>query len=81
MQLGTRLQYLALRFNQLGGLFLGLVGSDCLHPLVKAVARNTEPGRDFRNRISAINNLANSFLLEFRGEPLGTHGPPPMLKS
>ena len=34
MQLRPQLQYLALRFNQLGGLFLGLVGSARIFALV-----------------------------------------------
>src|SRR4029434_1344594 len=74
MQLGPQLQYLALRLNQLRGLFLGLVGGHCLHPLIKAMARNTESGRDLRNGIAAIDDLSHGLFLEFRGIALGSHG-------
>ena len=81
MQLGTQLQYFALGFDQFRPLLFRLVRRDGLHPLVQAMAGDAKPGRNIRNRIATINNLANSFLLELGRISLGTHGLPPMLKS
>jgi len=62
-------------------LLLDLVGGDDLHPFVEAVGRDSEANGNLRYGISSLNDLSDGFSLEFRGESLGAHRLPPMLKA
>ena len=55
-------------------LLLSLVGGHRLHPLIKAMGRHPESGRDLHHRIATIDDLPNGFFLEFRGVSLRSHG-------